>query len=114
MTGAGEQVLASISFLPIKIRIDAASTDTEGGVKEGDGVRIGYCCGPTGGWCGGVQILVCVCILNVCNFKTNCQPSPAAGAGLVKTSRATSSSCQLLPEPELLTVLMLTNSVLQF
>ena len=84
------------------------------GVKEGDGVRIGYCCGPTGGWCGGVQILVCVCILNVCNFKTNCQPSPAAGAGLVKTSRATSSSCQLLPEPELLTVLMLTTSVLQF
>ena len=80
-------------------------------VKEGDGVRIGYCCGPTGGWCGGVQILVCVCILNVCNFKTNCQPSPAAGAGLVKTSRATSSSCQLLPEPELL---MLTTSVLQF
>ena len=84
------------------------------GVKEGDGVRIGYCCGPTGGWCSGVQILVCVCILNVCNFKTNCQPSPAAGAGLVKTSRATSSSCQLLPEPELLTVLMLTTSVLQF
>ena len=73
-------------------------------VKEGDGVRIGYCCGPTGGWCGGVQILVCVCILNVCNFKTNCPPSPAAGAGLVKTSRATSSSCQLLPEPELLTL----------
>ena len=38
MTGAGEQVLASISFLPIKIRIDLTSTDTEGGVKEGDGV----------------------------------------------------------------------------
>ena len=38
MTGAWEQVLASISFLPIKIRIDLTSTDTEGGVKEGDGV----------------------------------------------------------------------------
>ena len=36
MTGAREQVLASISFLLIKIRIDLTSTDTEGGVK-GDG-----------------------------------------------------------------------------
>ena len=41
MTGAGEQVLASISFLAIKIRIDAASTDTEGGVEEGDVVLDG-------------------------------------------------------------------------
>ena len=38
MTGAGEQVLASICLFPIKIRIDLASTDTEGCVKEGDGI----------------------------------------------------------------------------
>ena len=38
MTGAGEQVLTAISFLPIKVRTDAVSTDTEGGVEEGDGV----------------------------------------------------------------------------
>ena len=38
MTGAWEQVLASISFLPIEVRTDMTSTDTEGGVEEGDGV----------------------------------------------------------------------------
>ena len=32
---------STISFLPIKIRIDLTSTDTEGGVKEGDGVLDG-------------------------------------------------------------------------
>ena len=38
MTGAGEQVLAAICFLPIQIRVYAAITNTERGVQEGDGV----------------------------------------------------------------------------
>ena len=37
MTGTREQVLAAICFFSVQVRIDAAVTDTEGCVEEGDG-----------------------------------------------------------------------------
>ena len=38
MARGGEQVLAAVSLLTVEIRVDLASTDTQGGVEEGDGV----------------------------------------------------------------------------
>ena len=38
MARGGEQVLAAVSLLTVEIRVDLASTDTQGGVEEGDGI----------------------------------------------------------------------------
>ena len=59
MTGAGEQVLTTICLLSVEIGIDAASTDTEGCVKEGNGLLGG----------AGAAVRVMVMVFFYLNFK---------------------------------------------
>ena len=61
VTGAGEQVLVAICLLSIEIGVYAASTDTEGCVKEGNVVL--------GGAGAAVWVIVirCLCVLH-CEF----------------------------------------------